>query len=1260
MPAFVNNGPDIPECLLQAHEDGRVVFFCGAGISYPAKLPGFAKLVEKLYVELGATPNRIQKAAIKSKQYDTAIGLLESDFVGGREEVRKALSKILTPNLSSPKATATHEALLELGRNRAGQLRLVTTNFDRLFEEVIERESLNIECCKAPMLPVPKNRWSGLVYLHGLLPTELNTNKLDRLIVSSGDFGLAYLTERWASRFVSELFRNFTVCFVGYSINDPVLRYMMDALAADRLLGESPPKIYAFGSYSKGKEDQCSDEWHSKNVTPILYRMHNRHAYLHKTLHAWASTYRDGVRGKQMIIAQHAPNEPLGPHRSDFSVGRVLWALTDILAAKHFAELVPVPPLKWLEPLSEAQFDSEDLSRFGVIPKPGERAKLPFSVIRRPTPYNLSPMMCIVDSSYLGSDWDEVMLHLARWLTRHLDDPKLAIWLAKQGGRLHEQLAGLIKERIEKLDRLKKDRKKDELDQILLDSPKAKPGPLMRIIWRILLAGRLKSQTHHFLLFNWMDRFRQDGLTPTLRMELREALSPCITLREPFRDDELENTLDEPKNIRDIVYCEFVLKCDEAHTIFDDLDNNAKWQDALPYLLEDFTALLRDTLDLMRELGEADDTSDSSYFAQPSISRHPQNTNFRDWTVLIDLTRDSWLAMVKRNPEKARITAESWWQIPYPLFKRLSFFCTASTDLITTRKTLDWLLSDGKLWLWSDETKREAIRLIVALASKLDVEALAELEEAILNGPTLEMSADEIDSVRWDRYVDHEVWLRLSKIESTGAALREVSKSKLRDLRKKYPNWKLAQDNRDEFPYWMGMGDGDEWRKIVSAPRQLSDLMNWLKESKTETWQVDDWRDRCHEDFSTAAEALSELAKQGDWPSDRWREAFQVWVHEELLERSWRFVGPIIYNAPDSILKSIAHSFSRWLDAQAKVFGGQEEIFFSLIRRVLNMKFEIEDDSDEPVTKAINHPIGVTTEAMIHWWYRQKPEDSQGLKGEIRQLFTQLCDTSIKQFVHGRVLLASQSIALFRVDADWTIKNLLPLFDWQELENEASTAWKGFLWSPRYYQPMLMEIKKSFLETVKYFGKLGKYDKQYAAFLTFVALDPGDAFKIKELKEVTHMLPPKGLQYAMQTVTRALEGSGEQRSEYWINRVLPYLRNVWPKSREVVTPAISESIGRLCIATKDNFPQAIQILHPWFQPVEYPGFLSHQLVISDLCQKFPLESLTFLNAFISDDIRWPPKELKKCLEDIVESEPRLSNYPFYLRLKELLERRRSF
>ena len=80
------------------------------------------------------------------------------------------------------------------------------------------------------------------------------TTELERLVLSSGDFGLAYLTERWAARFISELLRAFTVCFVGYSLNDPVLRYMMDAHAADRLLGESPVEMFAFGNFEKGKK----------------------------------------------------------------------------------------------------------------------------------------------------------------------------------------------------------------------------------------------------------------------------------------------------------------------------------------------------------------------------------------------------------------------------------------------------------------------------------------------------------------------------------------------------------------------------------------------------------------------------------------------------------------------------------------------------------------------------------------------------------------------------------------------------------------------------------------------------------------------------------------------------------------------------------------------------------------------------------------------------------------------------------------------
>jgi SIR2-like domain len=335
---FVPNGPDIPNALLQAHEEGKVVFFCGAGISYPAGLPGFKGLVDRIYSSIGTQPNEIEKEAYDRWQYDTTLNLLEARVPGGRWTVRKALAEALKPKLRKKGATTTHTALLDLARNRDGSVHLITTNFDRIFNREISRKKLQLTEYAAPCLPIPKNsRWNGLVYLHGMLPKELEEHALNQLIITSGDFGLAYLTERWAARFVSDLFQNFTVCFVGYSIGDPVLRYLMDALAADRMLGEFPPQAYAFGSYRTDKEAKPKDrepqqkiEWKAKGVIPILYDApHHDHSALHRTLDLWAQTYRDGIQGKESIVTEYALTKPSASTQQDDYVRRMIWALSD-------------------------------------------------------------------------------------------------------------------------------------------------------------------------------------------------------------------------------------------------------------------------------------------------------------------------------------------------------------------------------------------------------------------------------------------------------------------------------------------------------------------------------------------------------------------------------------------------------------------------------------------------------------------------------------------------------------------------------------------------------------------------------------------------------------------------------------------------------------------------------------------------------------------------------------------------------------------
>lgn len=1244
MPQFVQNGPYIPERLLQAHEEGRVVFFCGAGISYPAGLPGFRGLVEKLYRRLEPNASGVQKLAIKSKQYDTAVGLLEA--VVGRERVRRTMASILTPDLSSPKATATHKALLNLGRTRDGRTRLITTNFDRLFEQVTPAATFPVHVFQAPLLPVPKNRWDGLVYLHGLLSEAPTASELDRLVISSGDFGLAYLTERWAAGFVSELFRNYTVCFVGYSITDPVLRYMMDALAADRLLGESSPEMFAFGSYSQGGEEDRANEWEAKNVTPILYKEHRRHAYLHKTLQAWAETYRDGVRGKERIVVESAIARPLASTKEDDFVGRLLWALSDRhgLAAKRFADLEPVPSLDWLTPLSEARFGHIDLARYGVPPNARLDKKLAFSLMRRPLPYPLAPFMSVVESDGVTGHWDAVMGHLARWLTRHLDDPALLLWLINWGGRLHVNFASGIEHTLEQLATLEREGKTDELARVRAGAPNAVPGPLMRTLWRLLLGGRVKVGPRALDLYRWRNRFNRDGLTSSLRLEFRELLSPRVSLRAPYGSSAEEGEGQVQQRLRDLVGWEIVLVADDVHSNLKDLSSIERWQGALPVLLADFTGLLRDTLDLMRELGDADDRRDNSYSQQPSIDVHPQNNDYNDWTALIDLARDAWLATAAVNPVRAALEAELWWTVQYPLFKRLAFFAATKGDVIGSRRALEWLLADDNWWLWSLETERESTRLLVALSEKGDPEVVLELERAILVGPPRTMFNADADPERLARILDREVWQRLAKVIGAGATLSPEGQERLDALSRQYPEWALAEDQSDEFPFWSG--SDDNWRKFTATPRRRRELIQWLKQHPdADYFQQDDWRERCRDNFATTACALWALAQENCWPASRWREALQAWSEDKHVSRAWRYMAPVLAGAPDEAMASVTHGVSYWLRTVAKTFVGHEEEFFTLGHRVLELHNSDGNDTDDPVGRAINHPVGHVTEALLQWWYRRSLEDGKGLPVELKPTFTELCDGGIEKYRHGRVLLAAHVIALFRVDPEWASENLLPHFEWQTSEHEARVAWEGFLWSPRLYRPLMEVLKGSFLNSARHYEALGKHRVQYATLLTYAALDPGDTFTSSELAGAVRALPAEGLRYSANALVNALEGAGDQRADYWANRVAPFINNLWPKGQDVMTPVIAETLARLCVAAGGAFPEAMAMLRVWLQPLGHPDTAVRMLHKADLCGAFPEQALDFLSLVIGEQTQWPPTDLSKCLEAIRTAAPALETDP---------------
>jgi hypothetical protein len=316
---------------------------------------------------------------------------------------------------------------------------------------------------------------------------------------------------------------------------------------------------------------------------------------------------------------------------------------------------------------------------------------------------------------------------------------------------------------------------------------------------------------------------------------------------------------------------ELVLASGHVHTALRDLADD-HWQKSLPALLDDFQQLLRDALDLLGELGEAGDRNDRSNWDLPSITPHQQNRGFRDWVALIELLRDSWLAVRGNDPARGTRIAQAWFDLPYATFKRLALFAASQEGCITPEQWVGWLLADDGWWLWTVVTKRETMRLLVLQGHHLSPLEQARLEVAILAGPPRKMYPEVLEILSWESVVERSVWLHLSKLKSSGINLGTLASEQLKILLEAHSEWRLAANDSDEFSSWMsatGDPDYEDHRKIDIAPSKRMHLIQWLQQPPAEPYplSVDTWWKTCKKHPANTGSALSDLASQGIWPA---------------------------------------------------------------------------------------------------------------------------------------------------------------------------------------------------------------------------------------------------------------------------------------------------------------------------------------------------------------------------------------------------------
>jgi hypothetical protein len=1207
---WIPGGPEIPTGLLSALEDGDLVLFCGAGISVPAGLPMFGGLVQRVFDSLPDRPSDVREY-ISSRQYDCALYAIELSC--GRENVRRRVPPILA--IADGSDRSTHRAILDLATGRDGTLRLVTTNFDRAFEGL--RETIAIDC--APNLPIPKKeRWKSLVHLHGRLSED--DSECANLVLTSADFGLAYLTEQWASRFVTELFRRFKILFVGYSVEDPVMRYMMDAFAADRAIGEGVSQAFVLAPIGPSNHESVARQWRQKGIVPILYdETGGSHVLLHNTLKHWAERHRSGLQGKEQIIRDN-----IGKPDLPSAIIQVCWALRDRsgVPARCFAEHDPVASVQWLTELEKEGLLSLHAERGGSNDLP-LRAPLASSTPPGDAPSHIST------------------LYLADWLVRHLDKPELIGWLIKGGAYLHWQLRFRIRRHLH------------------TPSEAGLPAAL-RQFWMIVsseeYAINMQSSSWRFVE---LKSLQNGDWNEPIRQELVFALTPVLRLREPW-------PLGDSASVRFSTYAnpEVVLRADENWLRLKEVLRRHSQRDSiLVDIADDLTDLLKRAMNLYKVVDQASALYDFSYIERPSIEGHSQNIQVRSWVELIPLLRDAFLELLKQDANRARRLVGRWMTIGFPLFRRFVFYAMAKSDLFEPTECLEALLESDARWLWASYTQRELFQLLIALWPKLDDTGTTRLIEALLAGPPRSLFRDDMDDETYARILDRSVFVRLNDLEKTGRPLLSDAAVRLAVLRLRFKSDEEVPE-REHFPSWSSPGFGDPFESFIRPEHDLrnkteDEVLDILADPESHPQEIASWNLLVQDQFDRAVDLLIQLADIGMWPSTLWTGLLAHLNGQGRLVEYWNRLCPYFSRYPKmaDIANEVAYRFHE-LSKGLPLDG--DECFWTVWDRTVEAVLggpELETGTD-PLTLALNSSPGNLAESALNRITLRNPVSASDVPEHVWKRLANIARHHGPNSSLAAAILASRLGSLFSLNPDWVSAHLIPFFAWSN-NPYAAVVWSGYFWQFSVPPNLWPLIKRDFLIAVGRSSDLGRdLAESAASWFAAICIDRPDWIESAEATVALQSMNERCRGSAARLLWGRLGQAGADADQLWRERIGPWLDSTWPRDLDLRGASSSSNLALVAVHTTEQFPNAARTVGEIIGPTKDFSEIVEQILThnQDLPRRFPEDLLAFLARIVDRSQQWPYHRLRAVLDGIAASWAECTREPSYRDLDEYLRR----
>lgn len=1212
---LIDAGPDIPEELIVAQERGETIFVCGAGVSRTAGLPLFHGLVEDVYRRLGEDwtrhPAEREGMAIEGRlygQYDRVLRCLERRLAASdaprnrnmKERIRTAVRDALAPVDDAP--LANHLALLALSRDTEGQTRLVTTNFDTLFERAWLAAYQNPIASHAGVaLPQPKTAaFRGVLHLHGRLADPMVEVSETDWVLTSAEFGEAYLRSGWASSYVYDLARGHTVVLVGYQAEDPPMRYLLEALEADRERYPDLKKVFAFGHYGAGERELAEALWRAKGVEPIVYQAdHHDHSLLYNTLQEWQRYADDPTTWRREQLRQLVGDGQM-PTTED-QIGRCLALLTRGDAQQLLGELSPAAA--WLP---------------HVVEKGRRNARLPDAWIAS----RINDPEMLRACTELGPLDEPTCWRIERALEQ--DDPPLTV-AQKQGWRLLASLRALPGDGFSSgswYDR----------------------APLIRegqadFQARRLVADIVQPRLKISRAFRWHDEegaveAGAETLHQLLRLELEPADHPHVTEildvwpDTPEQGSGLFRTLDRAM-AEALEQASDLGLLDVWDTPSQDVPSVAPHSQNADR--SGFQPITRILAELWRRIAGHD-----SALARSLIS-HWQNASYL-------LLRRLYLFAVEHeaySPREAAQTVQAlddqtFWdsevqvELMRLLTSRWSQFERGDREAVEER-----LRQGVPRHLFTEGNEGDDDRL----SSIVDDSIFRRLKRIEAAGGVL---TDATRDVLAKIAARHPKWQSQPGDRDDFSSWHEMRfgpdghpelLAGIADDRLVQEAFRLQQERQYD--------EGDLWRVFCSADPERA-LRGLRHESEAGNWEPEAWR-----------YLLWAASERGD-------AEFQHELAGEILHMPPATLGELLPAAASwiqrqraALTQQDAHGVSRFFP----VWDGLATIAFD----VADSEPMEHGFGNDLMTEALNRPGGILASALLDALAAATPEAGSGLNADFTERFDRLVVAGNRAGLLARVYLARAMAYLDAIAPEWTAHHLVPRLDW--VHREALPLWHAYAHGKIGSASLFNALRPAMLDA---FERKSLPDQELEGIfskLLSVAIwhrkGQGRDYIVTppELKHALSIAPNAVRRNVAWNLWQMMANDQVvDKATHWRELVGPLLADLWPLDAHLRGKTTSERLVLMALECGAAFPEAVSAILDFLVP--YPLYqIAHSLRLErhhqGLPQAHPRAFIHLVNAVVDPDKYPVPSDLPPLLRECAQADPGIVTDPAYIRLNGL-------